>query len=220
MRLSEAAAAAGVKRFIPADWGSVDSRTKQARDLVPLFEKKVQVRQKLEDLASTHPGFTWTSIVGGHFFDWGLKKNFLHFDLKSQKAEILDDGNAKTSQSTFSQLSKAVLRIFDKEAETANKMLFLQSFCVSQNEVLRSLEKVTGTKWAVEHISTEEFIKEHKPAADAGDSIAIDHLVFALGVLDGNWEVKEGFSMSLLGLQNEDLDKVVADVIAEETQPK
>jgi hypothetical protein len=37
--------------------------------------------------------------------------------------------------------------------------------------------------------------------------------VFALGVVEGNWEDKEDFAMDLLGLQNEDLDQAVKDAL-------
>jgi nucleoside-diphosphate-sugar epimerase len=214
LRLADAAAAAGVKRFIPADFGSVDARSPYARELVKLFDRKVAVREKLEALsAQSGNTFTWTSLVVGHFFDWGLTNNFLHFNLAKKSAEILGDGTQKSSNSTTGQVAKAVVQILRKPEETANRVLLIQSFCVSQLDILRSLEKATDTKWSVEYVDTEHFVAKHKALADSGNKESIEDLVFALGVIEGNWEDKDDFAMDLLGLQNEDLDEVVKQIV-------
>lgn len=214
LRYANAAAAAGVKRFIPADYGSVDARSQYARKLVQLFDRKVKVRERLEILSAESNGsFTWTSIVCGHFFDWGLTNGFLHFYPDQKRADILGDGTAKSSNSTLSQVSKALVRILQKPEETKNRVLMIQSFCVSQLDVLRSLEKATGSKWDAKHEDIDEFVARHKAKADAGNKESIEDLVFALGVVEGNWEDKEDFAMDLLGLQNEDLDQAVKDAL-------
>ncbi|KAI1496777.1 NmrA-like family protein [Biscogniauxia marginata] len=214
LRIAEAAAAAGVRRVIPADYGSCDSSSARAQELVPLFKNKTAVRGRLNELAaSSASGFSWTSIVCGHFFDWGLRENFLHFDLKTKKADILDDGRYKSSTSTLGRVAEAVVRVLELGEETRNKVIFIQSFCVSQLDVLAALERATGSKWDATYLDSEAFIKEKKAKADAGDRAAIEDLVFALGAVDGNWETREGFAMDLLGLKNEDLDEVVKRVV-------
>lgn len=215
IKFGKAAAAAGVKRLIPADFGSCDSNGKRERELVKLFERKVQVRQSLQELAEQYDGFSWTSLVNGHFFDWGLRENFLHFNLQTATADIIDDGNAKSSQATLAQIAKATVRILQRPEETKNRMLFIQSFCVSQNDVLKSLEKAMGVKWTVKRHDSEEFIKQKKALADQGDFNAIEDLVFVLGAIDGNWEERPDFAMDTLGLENEDLDEVVQKVVNE-----
>ncbi|KAI0597603.1 NmrA-like family protein [Biscogniauxia sp. FL1348] len=213
LRIADAAAAAGVRRVIPADYGSCDSSSPRAQELVPLFKNKTAVRERLQEIAAADSKFSWTSIVCGHFFDWGLRENFLHFDLKTKKADILDHGEYKSSTATLSRVAEAIVRILQMEEETKNKVLFIQSFCVSQLDVLAALERATGSKWEVTYLNSEEFIKEHKAKADAGDRASVEDLVFALGALDGNWENREGFSMDLLGFKNEDLDQVVKRVV-------
>ncbi|KAI0456219.1 NmrA-like family protein [Xylaria acuta] len=200
LRIADAAAAAGVRRVIPADYGSCDSDSPRAQELVPFFKHKA--------------AFAWTSLVCGHFFDWGLRGNFLHFDLARRTADVLDHGKYKSSTSTLARVSEAIVVVLVTDAETTrNNVLFIQSFCVSQLDVLAALEKATGAKWEVRFVESEAFIKEKKLKADAGDGQAVEDLVFALGALDGNWETREEFSMDLLGLENEDLDAVVKRVV-------
>ncbi|KAH8895896.1 NmrA-like family protein [Thozetella sp. PMI_491] len=214
IRFAEAAAAAGVRRFIPADYGSVDSRSLYAQQLVKLFDNKVKVRERLQELAAASGGaFSWTSLVNGHFFDWGLTNGFLHFYPDEKRAEILGDGKAKSSNATLGQISKGVVQIFKKLDETRDRVLMIQSFCVSQLDVLESLERITGEKYSADYVDIDEFVKKHKALADAGNRDSIEDLVFALGVIEGNWEEKEDFAMELLGLQNEDLDTVVKEAL-------
>ena len=223
LALAEAAAAAGVRRYIPADFGSVDARSARARQLVPLFEKKESVRRLLVGLSDTRPSFAWTSIVGGHFFDWGLHQNFLHVNLDTKVADVvLGDGNVgKSSLTTLARYGEAVVRILSRgadDAATKNRVLFIQSFNVSQNEVQAAVEKATDSvgQWTRTHIDTDAYIQERKRKADAGDLAAIEDLVFALGVIEGDWTTKGAeYAMDLLGFTDEDLDAVVAKVIAE-----
>jgi hypothetical protein len=94
-------------------------------------------------------------------------------------------------------------------------MLYIQSFCITQNEVLRSLEQATGQDWQIEHVDSEEYIKEFKREVDRDpdNGEAIENLVSVIGIIDANWEVKDDFANSLLGLTDEDLDQVIKKVI-------
>ncbi|KAI0191571.1 NmrA-like family protein [Astrocystis sublimbata] len=220
LRIADAAAAVGVRRFIPADYGSCDSDSARAQELVPLFKRKADVRARLQEHATstttvtdTEKQLAWTSIVCGHFFDWGLREAFLHFDLQARTAEILDQGTYKSSNSTLRRVAEAVVTILARDApETRNKVLFVQSFCVSQLDVLAALQKASGQEWKVDYVDSEKFITEKKAKADAGDKQAVEDLVFALGALDGDWTTRENYSMELLGLEDEDLDDVVKTV--------
>ena len=219
IRLADAAATAGVKRFIPADFGSCDSSSARALELIPMYAGKKRVREHLQGLAERGE-LSWTSVVCGHFFDYGLKGELLSVDLRKRKMKVFDGGEGRWSASTLSRVGEAVVRGLQREEETRNKMLYVQSFCVSQNEVLRSLERATGEKWEVEQVDSGKFIKEMKGVLD-GDpseeekSKASEALVSVAGIIDADWEGKKGFANGLLGLEEEDLDQVVNRVVAE-----
>jgi putative NADH-flavin reductase len=217
IRLADAAARAGVQRFIPADFGSCDSSSARALELVPLYLAKQRVRQHLEQLASgssqSPSCLSWTSLVCGHFFDYGLKSGLLQFDVEARKVCIFDSGEIKWSATTIETIAQAVVRVLQKEDETKNRMLYIQSFCVTQNEVLKSLERITSWSWKVEHVDSEEYIREARVRLDQKDPKAVENLVSALGIVDANWEGRDDFANSLLGLKTEDLDQVVRKVI-------
>ncbi|KAJ9621703.1 hypothetical protein H2203_007192 [Taxawa tesnikishii (nom. ined.)] len=143
IRIADAAAKAGVTRFIPADFGSCDSSSERALRLVPLYVAKKRVRDHLIERAA-EGGLSWTSLVCGHFFDYGLGGELLAFDVRGREARIFDGGDVRWSTTTLDTIALATVRILQKEAETKNRMLYIQSFCITQNELLRECERVTG----------------------------------------------------------------------------
>lgn len=65
----DAAVEAGVKRFIPSEFGSDLDNPKSAG--LAVFAGKVVVRKQLEQLAA-QGRITWSAITPGAFLDWGL----------------------------------------------------------------------------------------------------------------------------------------------------
>ena len=211
IQYADAAAQAGVQRFIPADFGSCDSTSPRALELVPLYSAKQRVRQHLQRLAADGK-ITWTSVVCGHFFDKGFS-GLLAFDSKTRKAQIFDGGDVKWSSTTTKTVGLATVRILQKDEETKNRMLYIQSLCVSQNEVLEAVERLSGQKWQVTPVSSDKFIKETqaKLEQNPNDADALEEMVSVVGIVDSNWEGKDDFANPLLGLEDEFLDTLLKE---------
>lgn len=217
VRVAEAAAAAGARLHIPADFGSIDADNERARELVPLYRNKLAIRTRAQALADATPSFTWTALVCGHFFEWGVKEHLFHTDLVRHTADVFDGGHTKASATTLTRIGEAVVRILRKYPDETirNRVLFIQSFCISQIELVQALERATGTKWTVNDLDSEKFIAEKRPLAEAGSSMAIEDLVFVLGALDADWTKRGNLAMDLLGFEDEDLDATLQRVLAE-----
>ncbi|KAI7002776.1 NmrA-like family protein [Hortaea werneckii] len=212
-KLADAAVQAGVRRMIPADFGSCDSSTTEAQELVPLFKHKADLRQYLQTLAAQHKGFTWTSLVTGHFFDWSLP--FIHVHLAERRADVLDAGEHRCSMSTLARIGEATVQVLRKPEVTENQMLYVQSFCVSQNAIVKAFEKATANdRWTVEKYDADDFREREKARASKGDAEAVEELVYYLGVVDGDWTKKKGFAMELLDIKDENVEAVAKDVVA------
>lgn len=222
LRLVDAAFAAGVRRYVPADFGSCDAASPQAQHHLQLYRDKTLVRQRCEELAGRLPGraaadggaFTWTSVVCGHFFDHGLRSGLLHFDLATRTAQLLDNGGARASASTLARAAEATVRVLQRPGPTANRAVFVQSFCPTQLEVLAALERATGTKWRTQRLDSNAFLARQSRLLAEGDGAATEEIVFVLGTVDADWTRRDGFAMRLLGLDDERLDDVVAAVVA------
>ena len=210
IRLADACIKAGVRRLIPPDFGSVDSLDPRCVELVPLYKQKNRVREHITQLSAQHPQFSWTSLVCGHFFDYGLSSGLLQFDLDTLQARIFDNGEVRWSASTFAQVGGAVVKVLQKEDQTRNKVLYIQSLCVSQKEVLATLERVSGRQFVATFVESESSIKTEKQKMDDGDGNAVEELVSVLGITRPNWENK--LANELLGLSPADLQDCVARV--------
>ena len=137
---------------------------------------------------------------------------------------VFDGGEVRFSATTVERVGVATVRVLQREAETRNRMLFVQSLCVTQNQVLKSLERMmpradaaaaaggTGGEWTVEHVSSDRYIKDLQAKLEVhpDDAEEWENMVAVVGIVDANWEGKgEDFVNGLLGLENEDLDDVV-----------
>ncbi|OPB44577.1 hypothetical protein A0O28_0028960 [Trichoderma guizhouense] len=220
LRLVEAAFKAGVKRFIPADFGSCDAGDAEPQKYLPLYRKKTAVREKCEALAAQDDSttFSWTTLVCGHFFDHGLRDGLLHFNFDTRAAQILDGGAIRASTSTLRRIAEATVRILERPVETRNRALYVQSFNPTQLEIVAALEKAMGEKWHIQHVDSKPYLADAQKRLNSDDEkavlIAIEDIVFVLGALDADWTKRDGFAMELLGLQDESLEDVVNEVVA------
>ncbi|KAI8818000.1 uncharacterized protein EV422DRAFT_508544 [Fimicolochytrium jonesii] len=214
-RIADAAAEAGVKRYIPNEFGS-ETRNPAAWALLPIFEDKYLQTKHAADLAEKHPGFTWTSVITGGFFDWGLKVGFYRFDLKQHTASIIDSGNAQATVTTLARIGDSIVSILLHPAETANRYIYTQSFNYTQNELLAALEKHTNAKWTVTHANSDELIKSGKAALAKGDFSGFQDIILAYNHGDeahANHEKGVAESRAILGLPKQDLDTVLKEVL-------
>jgi hypothetical protein len=213
-RMIEAAFNAGVKRVIPPDFGSCDSADAKTNEVLPLMKGKKGVRDYLIEMAGKEREggvgkFTWTTLITGHFFDYGLTCGLLNFDVRKRKAFILDGGNTKFSNSTLPFIADAVIRILQKPEETANKVLYIHSLRVTQNELLAVLEKVTGESFEKIEQNSEEELGNSRPKMLKGDRSAEEEVVAVWGIVATDWHGREGFANELLGLKEDDLEEEV-----------
>jgi len=218
-RLVEAAFKSGVKHVIPAEFGSVDSADAKTREVYPIAHCKKEIRDYLISLQNQDRGdgqgkMSWSALVPAHFFDWGLTNSLLCFDVAGRKAFVQDGGDIKFSVSNLDFIAKAVVRVLERPEATKNRMLYIHSFHVTQNEVLAMLEKVTGEKFEIIQQSSEEELKALRPKMLDGDHEAMEMTVGIWGLVASDWAGKEDFANEVLGLEEEDLETTVRRVLA------
>ncbi|KAL8777090.1 MAG: hypothetical protein Q9203_002899 [Teloschistes exilis] len=211
--IADKAAEAGVKRFIPTEFGS-DTAHPKVVELVPMFGGKAAITNYLKKKESS--GMTWTAIVNGAFFDWGLQTGFLGFDLKAHTARIYDAGDAKVNMTLLSTVGQAVASVLQHPAETANRYIYVQTAMGTQNDLLAALEKSTGKKWTINKVSSAEARKEGGEKLSKGDMSGIVPSITG-GIYSGekgtNYDETRGLDNDLLGLKQEPLEEVVDKVV-------
>lgn len=216
LNIVDAAHKAGVRRFIPSEFG-LDTTEPNLRYFLPRLTDKAKVLKRLQTITESDPEgtFSWTGIATGLFFDWALHANFMHFDLKKRQALLLDQGNQKFSTSTMATIVEAVAQVLLRENETRNKFLYIQSFSVTPNEVLNALQKSTSETWKVEHVNGKEYLADSLKQQNSGKMEGLYNTIYALGIMKVGFETRIGFANELLGLETLDLDKEVAKVVQE-----
>nr|KAK5436116.1 hypothetical protein LTR18_009695 [Exophiala xenobiotica] len=214
IKLADAAFEAGVKHIIPADYGSCDSSDPKSLEVVPLYKGK---KERPRPDIGCH--LTWTSLITGHFFDYGLKSGLLAVDVEEHKARVFDGGNIRFSATTLADIGLATARILGRvgDARLSNKLVYVQSLATTQNELIGKVEDVVGAKFEVEQVSSDEYIKNQKgllTGDDRKDGDAILELVSVEGTVNADWEGKGDLLVNdVLGIPNRGLDQLVMEAL-------
>lgn len=135
------------------------------------------------------------------------------FDLAAQKAELWDGGDVKFSTSTRERIGDAVAAVLTHPEETENKIVYVNSFTITQNQLLASLEKASGKKWEVTRVKSGEEMEKGKEMLKSGNMMGIGPIVKGICFAEGWGSDFEGEGVELmnevLGLGKEDFDEVV-----------
>lgn len=208
----DAAIAVGVKRFIPSDFGS-DISSEKVVQAAPFLKGK---REVIEYLRTKEDKITWTSIVNGIFFDWGLKLSFWGPDLTKKQAVFWDDGAAKFVGTNLTTVGKALVAILSDEnyEKTMNEYVSIGSHFQSQQDILESLRRVTGEEWpVVARNGLDDFIKASREKLAQGDGSAAPNLLMGILFGKGQLGVYGTLWNDTLGLPEENLDGTVKAVL-------
>jgi hypothetical protein len=156
--LVEAAAEAGVKRFIPSDFGSNTVHPKAAA--LPAFGDKVAVQKALEERAAQPGGLTYTIVINGPFLDWGLLVGFV-LGVKERHARLYDGGDRLFSTTTLATIGKAVAAVLRKPDETKNRAVYVQDTATTLKALYEKGKKATpGEEWTEEVVKIDDLLAE------------------------------------------------------------
>ena len=159
-RLIDAAIAAGVKRFLPSDYG-FDTSDIEVVNLVPPASGKVDTIAYLR--AKEDQGLSWTSVSCGALFDWALRQpGHLGWNIPARTATIFDGGDVPLEFTNLEQVGRAVAAVLSPKHydSTANTYVYINSFTITQNQILGHLERLTGETFAITR-ATSKGLAEH-----------------------------------------------------------
>lgn len=149
-----------------------------------------------------------SSQLGVPWFSW---------DLKAQKVQLWDEGDAKFSTSTRERVGDAVAAVLTHPKGTKNKVVYINSFTTSQKQILASLEKVSGKKWETETVNSAEEARVGMEMLKDGNMMGIGAIVKGICFTEGwgvDFEAEEVEVMNMvLGLEKQDLDEVIGKIL-------
>ncbi|KAL4876434.1 hypothetical protein BJY04DRAFT_223067 [Aspergillus karnatakaensis] len=153
--LIRAAAAVGVKRFIPAEFSSNLANPKAAALLV--YANQIKIQGLLQETAKSNPEFSYTSIRNGAFLDWGLALGF-QLDLRSENPPFYDGGDRPFSTTTLPTIAKATVAVLDHLPDTRNRAVYVHDVVTTQRHLLYLARKVAPERhWEPVSVSTEDL---------------------------------------------------------------
>ncbi|GKT51190.1 bifunctional pinoresinol-lariciresinol reductase [Colletotrichum spaethianum] len=172
----EAAIAAGVKRIFPSEYSTnVDSPLAEG---LPIVADKVRTRRYLVEQTSKAGGeLSWTSINNGPFFELVLNLGGLGPDFGTKTARYHNGGGNLIGTTKLSDIADTVAKILRDEKglykEAENKSVYIHSAAVSEKQLTKLAEKLTGLTFAVENCDVEELYQDAKTKLRKGDNSAM-----------------------------------------------
>ncbi|KAJ4859825.1 nmrA-like family domain-containing protein [Trichoderma breve] len=195
--LVEAAVKAGVKRFLPSEYG-LDVSIPSVR-AVPYLSAKGLIQDLLKEL-----GMAYTILYTGPFLEWGLDNFFV--DWKTATANVWNGGDISVGISTLADTGRAVVNVLLNPKETENKAFYTTTGMATQNEILSAVQEGRpDSKLSIIHQDSKSSLAAAYEAAKAGRGmefeVARDFLGSTIFGLEIEAGVPYGRDNDLLGIK-------------------
>ncbi|KAH8694177.1 hypothetical protein BGW36DRAFT_384503 [Talaromyces proteolyticus] len=155
----DAAIAAGVKRFLPSNFGS--NMTNPNSRALPVFAAKVAVEDYLIEKSKT-TDLTYSFVYIGGFTDFTLKHKVI-MDFSKYQPAIFYDGDFQFSTTSMPTVGDAVVGVLTHPVETQNRPVYVSEIIVSQNQLLSLAKKIAPSKpWAPVAVDLDALVADAK----------------------------------------------------------
>ena len=216
-QIVQAAVKAGVPYIMPNGYGSdILDKSLSEENLV-----SVHVIERCKEIESL--GASYITMVCGFWYEWSLALGELAFgfDIKKRKVTFFDDGKTLTNISTWKQCGRALAALLSLPISGAspavsqwkNKPLYIDSFRISQQDMLNSLHRVIGTTdkdWDITYESSAQRYKDGLAEMQKGDRMGFAKALYSRTMYPnggGDYQSSRGLANELLGLPKDDLDE-------------
>ncbi len=216
----EAAVKAGVKRFLPSEFG-LDTASAQLLDVLPPFRVRKELIDTLKAKQAEGSPIEWTAFVAGMFLDWGLRTGFLDVNVEQHTAEFWDDGDVPFTVSNLTIVARTVVKLLTDAAAyeaSRNAYIYTGSGTTTQKELITATEKATNTKFEVTRVESQKLIAESTTKLAGGDYTAVIPLVKAVAFARFQGEAltdlrKYGLFNEEFGIKDDSIEESVATVV-------
>lgn len=213
--LIHAAVAAGVKRFLPSEFGS-DLHNPLNR-AAPVYADKIEVQELLSSLA-TEGKITYTVVFNGMFLDWGLQVG-IPVNAREKTAALHDGGERLYTTTTLAGVGKAVVGVLNHPEETKNRVVRVGEAVTTIKELLAlSQEIVGGEGWTITKPDTakeaEKALVKIKQGVFTNETI-LPFIYRAIWGKEngGHFTTTDNELLGIKELDKEGLKKVIQDVV-------
>ncbi|UPK92357.1 hypothetical protein LCI18_003292 [Fusarium solani-melongenae] len=218
INLVDAAAAAGVYRYLPSEFGLNNNRPEIGE--LPVFKAASEGLKHLREKCAASGGvMMYTDIHNGGLLDWGFEMGFTGILLGERVMTLYDDGSNEIAYTTREWLGKAVVRVLMYPKETANRPIYIASIYANQNKFFALAQEVVGENgWKVKHRSIDEMFAQSMAKFEVGD-MEMESLLDFIHVADNNpqyetrWEKDDNKLLSIPRFSDEDIKAVIRRLV-------
>lgn len=213
IRIVDAVVAAGVRRFIPHEFGH-DCLNKEIQSRIIKYAGRAKVIEYLRIVSKKNTDFEWTGIATGYTLDTNLISGDLGLDMQWHSATIHGIGTELFAASSLERVGQVLIKTIQHWDKISNQYIYAAGVITSANEVLRSAEKVTGREWTVGNYNVEECIREGEARIERGfpDSgmFLLERSILYDEQLDASLPFRSDSANEVLRLQSESVEDIVA----------
>ncbi|KAH8812110.1 NmrA-like family protein [Xylogone sp. PMI_703] len=167
-KVIDAAVTAGVRRFLPSEYGG-DTSLPEIEKFTAFAGGKKEVLAYLKSKEVN--GLAWTAIYTGPFFDWLLNtgRGLMGWELEKSKATVFDSGDRRVDWTNVTTIGRAIASVLKHLEVTRNQQVFINSFQLTQNQVVAAIERLLGKKLDISRASAIELTEKGRLTMAQGD---------------------------------------------------
>jgi uncharacterized protein YbjT (DUF2867 family) len=213
----DAAVAAGVKRFLPSNFGSNMSNPNSRK--LPVFGRKVVVEDYLVEKSKT-TDLTYSFVYVGGLTDFGIKGKVI-MDLSQYTPKIFNGGEAEFSTTSMPTVGDAVVGVLSHPEETKNRAVYTSEATFSQQYLLSLAKKAAPNKpWAPVDVDLDVVVQgAMKRLAEGNHDLHTVIPILLKSIVDpeygSNFTVNDNELLGIKPATEEYLTKLVASTIPE-----
>lgn len=153
----QAAVNAGIYRAIPSFFGVSLDNPEIAN--MPFMNSKLPVYNDVLEKGARGE-ITYTGINTGMFLDWVLDEDIFVGLSGKLPTRVADGGDIPMSSTTLDDIGKAIAAVLLKPEETVNKIYYIHTVVMTQNQVLGyAREAAPNAEFVVEHVDTAVLVE-------------------------------------------------------------
>jgi uncharacterized protein YbjT (DUF2867 family) len=198
--LVDASIEAGLKTFIPSEYGS-DVFGNEKVAALPVFAGKKKAQDYLKTVKDK---INWTVIVTGGFFDFGISAG-PWANTKGGSTRVIDGGDTPRPYTTYADVGNAIVGVLKHPEETRHRAVYVQSVAVSQNKLVAIAKELhPDREYDTSNVTGDELYEgSQKDLKAGGDKIGKAMVGFILVSLyvDGYAPPANGPDNELLGIK-------------------
>ncbi|GLA06490.1 hypothetical protein AnigIFM60653_007428 [Aspergillus niger] len=215
--LIDAAIAAGVKRFIPSEFGNVTTNPKVEK--FPVYSSVFKIRNYLQENAAAGK-LSWTVLACGAFLDLVLNTPTL-LDFQNHTVTILDEGDNRISSTSLPAVGKAIAAILQNFDATENRVMHVSEAILTQNQLIGFAKEIRpDIEWSISKEQSSLLLQESLEEFGAGDFSVPTFMKLLKGTaLAGDtygaaFDVTDNELLGIKELAPADLKKLIAEKLA------